>query len=458
MSALPRLSFVDLETTGGNATIDRITEIGIVEVHEDGVREWSTLVNPQTSIPTFIQTLTGITNAMVAEAPTFAELADEVFDRLEGRVFIAHNARFDYGFLKNEFRRIGYDFRPKVLCTVKLSRKLYPHHSKHNLDSLIARHGLKVDGRHRALADAQLIHQFWQRAQDDHSAEVIAQAVKELTARSSLPSHLDAAIVDELPEGSGVYLFYGENALPIYVGKAKNIRQRVLSHFASDHASAKEMSLAQQVRRIDWIETPGEVAALLKEAALIKELQPTLNRQLRRNNDLCSIVLEDQGAGLVTPRVVHTRDLDFGQQVGIYGLFKTIRAATTELTEIADREGLCHSLLGLDKVKAGKPCFAHQVRKCKGACVGKEPSAAHTVRLVQALSALRLQSWPFAGPAYVKEGDELLIVDKWCYLGTAKADEDVWGILEQRRPQFDRDTYRILVKVAGRMRALTKVQ
>lgn len=123
--------FVDLETTGSTGTVDRITEIGIVEIHEDGeVREWSSLVNPQTSIPGFIQSLTGITNDMVAGAPTFAELADEVLSRLHGRLFVAHNARFDYGFLKSEFKRLGLDFKAPVLCTVKLSRRLFPQHSK----------------------------------------------------------------------------------------------------------------------------------------------------------------------------------------------------------------------------------------------------------------------------------------------------------------------------------------
>lgn len=159
------LAFVDLETTGATATADRVTEIGIVEVDEDGsVREWQQLVNPGTRIPPFIEQLTGISNEMVADAPPFAAVADETLRRLEGRLFIAHNARFDYGFLKNEFKRLGIAFRAPVLCTVKLSRTLYPEFHRHNLDSLIERHGLQADARHRALADAQLIHQFWQKS------------------------------------------------------------------------------------------------------------------------------------------------------------------------------------------------------------------------------------------------------------------------------------------------------
>jgi DNA polymerase-3 subunit epsilon len=122
----PRLAFVDLETTGGNAIEDRITEIGIIEVDQDGVREWSTLVNPEIRIPEFIQSLTGISNAMVQGAPTFSEIADEVRSRLDDRIFIAHNARFDHGFLKNAFKRLGHEFRPQVLCTVRLPVNCFP--------------------------------------------------------------------------------------------------------------------------------------------------------------------------------------------------------------------------------------------------------------------------------------------------------------------------------------------
>lgn len=449
------LAFVDLETTGATATADRITEVGIVLVDESGVSEWSTLVDPETSIPGFIQSLTGITDAMVRGAPTFGQVAGEILERLQGRLFVAHNARFDYGFLKNEFRRVGVDFRATVLCTVKLSRRLYPQHRKHSLDALIERHQLQPSGRHRALADAQLLHQFWQWVERSGEGEALGAAVKELTARPSLPVHIDAAVVDDLPEAPGVYLFYGENALPLYVGKAKDIKKRVLSHFAADHGSAKEMSLAQQLRRVEWIRTGGEVGALLKEAALIKQLQPSHNRQLRRNDELCSICLVDEGAGLVKPRVVFARDLDFGEQKNLFGLFKSAKEATQVLQDVAAGHGLCHAILGLEKVKPGRPCFARQVRKCQGACVGEESLIAHTLRLTQALGSVKLKTWPFAGPAILKEGEgdseEALVLDRWCYLGAARSEDELARVLQQERPPFDRDTYRVLVKALDRL-------
>jgi DNA polymerase-3 subunit epsilon len=445
------LAFVDLETTGATPARDRITEIGIVTVAGDGrVSEWSSLVNPQQPIPGFIQAMTGITDAMVAGAPVFAELADGLRERLRDCLFVAHNARFDYGFLKNEFRRAGMDFRATVICTVKLSRRLFPGHTRHSLDALIARHGLEVTERHRALGDARLIHRFWELARAAHPPDRFAAVLRELGSRPSLPAHLDPEIADTLPEGPGVYLFHGDTAL-LYVGKAKNIRARVLSHFSSDHRSAKDMSLTQQLRRIDWIETGGEVGALLREAALIKQLQPTHNRQLRRSRELCALRLAEPGAGRLIPEIVYARDLDFGRQENLYGLFRNGREAERALRDIATAQGLCQALLGLEKVSPGRPCFARQVRKCRGACVGEEPLIAHNLRLFQALAKLRLRAWPFPGPAGLREGDEVLVVDHWCYLGTASSEAEVWTLLDQGRPQFDRDTYRILVKVADRL-------
>jgi len=452
------LAFVDIETTGLTAPRDRITEIGIVEVDDDGVREWSSLINPETQIPNSIQAYTGITDDMVRDAPTFEEIAKETLARLNGRLFIAHNARFDYSFLKASFRRAGYEFRPTVLCTVRLSRKLYPEYRKHNLDSLIERHGLSVNGRHRALADAQLIHQFWEQVQRAHSPADFESILRELTARQSLPSHLDSSIIDTLPDGPGVYLFYGENELPLYIGKAKDIRKRVLSHFAADHSSAKELRLAQQVRRIEWIDTGGEVGAFLKESELIKKMQPIHNRQLRRSSELCTISLAESENGHLTPTIVYARDLHPGENKNRYGLFKSAKAATAALRELAVNYGLCHAVLELEKIKAGSACFARQLKKCRGACVGAEPTVAHSMRLLEGLSKLRLKVWPFAGPAYLREGGEVLLVDNWCVLGIAKSDEELWQMVEWPQPQFDRDSYRILSKVATKMRPLAVLQ
>jgi DNA polymerase-3 subunit epsilon len=443
MKSFGPLAFVDLETTGTTASRDRITEIGIVEVGAHGVTEWSSLVNPEMQIPELITALTGITDTMVAQAPAFGALAADLKERLEGRLFIAHNARFDHGFLKNEFRRIGIDFRPTVLCTVKLSRRLFPGFGHHNLDALIERHRLHVSERHRALGDARLIWQFWQTLHETLEPERIEAVVKELTARPSLPQHLDPHLVDDLPSRHGVYFFYGENGLPLYIGKANDLRRRVLAHFSNDHRSDQEMDLVQQVRRIDWIETAGEIGALLKESQCIKRLTPLFNQQLRRSQALCAWRLLKRNATW-TLSLAQGDDLFFDQDENLYGLYANAKQAQAALLHIADENGLCPVVLGLEKGRPGKPCFAHQVKRCQGAGCEKESLAAHQERLRAALWPHRLQCWPYPGAIGIREGEELHVVHGWSYLGTARHEHEVFDLVSHGKAYFDRDVYRIL--------------
>lgn len=448
-----RLAFIDLETTGANPVLDRITEIGIVEVDGDRVATWSTLVNPERPIPHFIQRLTGIDDAMVARAPTFAQVAEELAEHLHGRLFIAHNARFDYGFVRNEYLRLGRRFRADVLCTVRLSRKLFPGHPKHNLDSLIQRHGLNVGSdRHRALTDADLIWQFWRLARAEHGNDALLDALGHQLKRPTLPPHLDPGLLDDLPDSPGVYLIHGENDTLLYVGKSINLRQRVLSHFAADTREYKEMRLAQEARRVDWRETVGELGALLLESRLVKEGQPIHNRRLRRASDLCAWRLEEVAPGDFRPRLASGQDPDFGRAGDQFGLFATKREANNTLRKIAEAYELCPIILGLEKAtKPGRPCFAHQVGKCRGACVGKESIGLHSARLMAALARLKLQAWPYPGPIGLVERDEfrgleeIHLVDGWRYLGTARDEAGVHEILENAsRIAFDMDTYKLL--------------
>ncbi len=448
-----KLVFVDLETTGTNPVVDRITEIGIVEVDATGqATRWSSLVNPEVSIPAFIQSLTGISNAMVADAPSFAELAPALHERLQGALFIAHNARFDYGFLRNAFSQVDLPYKADVLCTVKLSRALYPQERKHNLDTLIERHGLKADARHRALADADLLWQLWQKLTTTLPADTFDAALMSLLQRPSLPSHLPTDALDPIPDTPGVYLFYGENDLPLYVGKSVRLRQRVLSHFNADHKLYKDMRLSQQLHRIDWRETAGEIGALLLEAQLVKELQPVHNRLLRRQGELCAWRLSEDERGRTHPVLSYASEQDFGRADRLYGLFSSKRKAEAALRELAESHQLCLVQLGLEKVSGlNKPCFGWQLKRCKGVCIGKEAESFHRARLEAALSGLHVKTWPHAGAIGLverlgHERTDIHVVNNWCYLGTARSDDELWSLLEQApaRPAFDLDTYKIL--------------
>ncbi|WP_296651660.1 exonuclease domain-containing protein [Paraburkholderia sp.] len=295
--------FVDLETTGGSASEHRITEVGIVEVAAGQVARWSTLVDPRQTIPPFIQQLTGITNEMVRGAPTFDEIAPALFQRLAGKLFIAHNAAFDRGFLRVEFERAGYSFNPDVLCTVRLSRALFPGEKRHGLDALVERHALVPSDRHRALADADLIWQFWQQLPTLVPVATLETQIERLTRRHRLAGDITDELIDTAPAGHGVYAFYGENDAPLYVGRSVRVRQRVRAHLSGERRSSREQRLAQQVRRVEWRATGGEIGALLVEAQWVAALRPVFNRLPRvAKHDPQSAPWPFEGAVLVEER------------------------------------------------------------------------------------------------------------------------------------------------------------
>ena len=435
---------VDLETTGGNALRDRVIEAGIVLMSGGRVvEEYSTLINPGVRIPYAIQQFTGITEAMVADAPSFAEVSDEILKRLEGRLFVAHNARFDYGFLRGEFRRLGRRFRAPVLCTVRLSRALTPGERGHNLDAVMARYDIECSARHRALGDAQVLAALLCIARERRPPAELDAIVADLMQAPKLPPQLDAGLVDELPEGPGVYLFHGEGDALLYVGKAKNIQSRVLAHFAADQRSRKAMELSRLVRRIEWISTAGEFGALVTEARLIKERRPLLNRRLRESPAMWTIRLGDQN----DPRA-SIDELDPAADSGeTYGMFRSRGDADRALAGIVRDHRLCRRKLGLEEGEGS--CVAHQLGTCNGACVGKEPALVHSIRVRLAFARLKRRDWPFDGPIGIRERDwsgaeEIQLFDQWCYLGTAQAGVESVGF--QRRPErFDPDIYRILL-------------
>ena len=450
MTVFPRpLAFVDLETTGADPARDRITEIGIVEVSGDDVREWSSLVNPQTPIPPFIERLTGISDAMVADAPSFSELAAELRVRLEGRVFLAHNARFDYGFLRHEFRRVGVDFRADVLCTVKLSRKLFPQHHKHSLDALVERHGLPVESRHRALSDARAIHGFWHKVHLELPAESVRSVLDDLLRTPHLPPGVDPSVLDDLPEGPGVYLFFAGDGTPLHVDRCDNIRRRVLAHFTSARSSERAARIARDVGRIDWIETAGELGASLTQSRLARELAPIHDARPRRKREPCSWKLEKGPDGGLALSLTHPAAADFATGGELYGLFPSAERARESLREIAAAHRLCLCRLGLEP--GAGPCSAHSLKRCDGVCAGREALGRHDIRLFSALAKIKLPTWPFPGPVGIVEANswsgrrEIHLVDHWCHLGTVQSEGDIGQTLSVR-PTFDLDTYRILVR------------
>ncbi|WP_372987455.1 exonuclease domain-containing protein [Marinobacter sp.] len=444
-------AFLDIETTGGNSSHDRITEIGIRFWRAgEVVGEWQTLLNPETRISPFIERLTGISNEMVAEAPLFAEVADELEAQLKDCVFVAHNARFDYGFIKSEFRRLGRMFSARVLCTVKLSRRLYPEFRRHNMDALIVRHGLAQVQRHRAMGDVSAMLAFFEHARNEHGAEHMENAIRELLHKPSVPSNLPPGIMDELPRVPGVYRFYGENDVLLYVGKSANIAQRVASHFSGDHNSSRGVRMSESLRRVEWTETAGELGALMLELKQIKGLKPMFNRRSRAAKNLVSIELTTNESGYLQARLV--REIEPHRLGDYFGLFRSKRDAERALSGIAAKNELCNQLLGLESEHEGA-CFQRTLGRCNGACEGEEDVVRYNLRMQIAFHGLRLATWPWPGPVGIVERNEktgrtdILVVYNWIHVATVHHEDELHDLsLRGQSVTFDLDSYKLLIK------------
>lgn len=438
------LAIVDVETTGSNPLRDRVIEIAIIR--SDGAGQFSSLVNPGRALSPFITSLTGITDQDLADAPRFEDIAAEIADLLEGAVLTAHNARFDYAFVRNEFRRIGISFIAPTLCTVRLSRKLYPKQRKHSLESLIVRHDIFVEQRHRARDDARAVQAFLGICRRDAGEATYAAALAKLLKTPSFPPKVNEKMVRDLPDGPGVYLFYGESGVPLYVGKSINIRDRVLSHFAGDHGSAKEMELCSRVVSIEARRTPGELSALILESDLVKELSPVYNRRLRKRRKIVIAELTVAPGGYETVRCSVVDGIDDLSST-ILARYRTRREADERIAELAKAFELCPKLLGIEKGRGS--CFSHQLKRCRGACAGLEEPDSYNRRFREAFAARLFADWPFSSPVLVTEeggnGSSMAFaVDNWRILASIEfEDGDVFHVRDRERP-FDHDIYIIL--------------
>ena len=454
------LVFVDIETTGVSYSRNKVIEVAAIRVENNQMTDsFNSLVDPQTELPPFISSLTGIYTSDLAGAPTFHDIADDLHRIMDGAVFVAHNVRFDYGFLKREFAATGRKFNPKLLCTVRLSRALFPDERHHKLQNLIDRCGITVESRHRAYDDAATMWQFIQHARTRFPAPQIDAAVKQQIKSPALPKGLSPARMAELPELPGVYIFQDEKASPLYIGKSVNIRARVMSHFSADHTYESEFKISQQIADIETITTGGELEALLLESRLVKEKQPLYNRQLRRQQKLTTARQVISGQGYITVDIMDTDRIDPDDIADILGVYTTKGKAREFLNQAVKDYGLCPKLMGLEKSSGA--CFLYQLKKCLGACCGKESYAEHNQRLLGVFAGRRLQEWPFKSPVLIQEdsGSEKLssiVVDQWCVIANIVQEPECSPMVKYQDKMFDIDTYKILRSfLAGKMHKLT---
>ncbi len=381
-----KYAIVDIETTGGHLRRDKITEIAIVLYDGKQVIEtFQSLIHPGRSIPSHISRLTGITDEMLVDAPRFYEVAKKVVELTEGCIFVAHNARFDYTFIKRAYESLGYTYTRKQLCTVRMSRMVNPDLRRHGLDALCRHYDLAVQNRHRAFDDAMATVKIFAKMIE---AQAGPDAVNDIINYGIRASRLPAAITLEqlhaLPESCGVYYLHNEFNQVIYVGKSINIKKRIMQHFADNTAKANR--LQQRVHDITYAETGSELVALLLEQREIKRLQPEVNRQLRKKLFPFALYhfLDDDGYVHIKAEKLKKKSPKGYQVIKEY---PKLRYAKAHLDGLIQEFELCQHRCG-DKTGMGS-CFNAKIGECRGACSGLEAPETYNLRAMEAINYLQ---------------------------------------------------------------------
>ncbi len=355
-------AILDIETTGGQFNEEGITEIAIYKFDgHEVVDQFISLVNPEIPIQPFVVKLTGINNAMLSSAPKFFEVAKRIIEMTNDCVIVAHNASFDYRILRTEFRRLGYDFEARTLCTVELSKKLLPEQPSHSLGKLVRALGIPMADRHRASGDAlATVKLFKILLEKDLEKEIVKDFIKLEIEKGIAPKLLD--IVDSLPAKTGVYYIHNEKGNLVYIGKSRNIKKRINQHFTGTSTKCKKIQA--EVFTVTYDETGSELIALLKESEEIKINKPIYNRAQRKSIFQLALYAEKDKNGYLNLKLQKAD----GRKKEITS-FTSLQEGKNALFRITSHYNLCQKLTGLYVSKTN--CFQYNIKECDGACVGE---------------------------------------------------------------------------------------
>ncbi len=376
-------AIVDIETTGSYAANNGITELAIV-LHDGNkiVDRFETLVNPQAPIPHFIQVLTGIHPAMLENAPVFSEVAERVYHLLKDAVFVAHHVNFDYSFVKHQLEGCGYILETKKLCTVRLSRKVFPGLPGYSLGKICRDLDIPIHNRHRAGGDADATAILFEKILNQDSQGVIPQMLKGKNREQYLPPNLPAEQISSIPYTPGVYYFHDQKGKIIYVGKAKNLRSRVCSHFSNNHTGLRKQEFLRNIYSVSWKDCGTELMAFLMECVEIKRLWPAYNRSLKRFEQVYGLYVFEDQAGYLRLTIEKKKP-----NLPAYYRFNGIAEGWQILHKLVRQFELCPKLCFIQK--GNDPCAGVIENTCHGACEQKEGPAAYNLRLTHALESLQ---------------------------------------------------------------------
>jgi DNA polymerase-3 subunit epsilon len=437
LSALPAYAIIDIETTGLSPRSEKITEIAII-IH-DGQKEierYSTLLNPEKKISYRITRITGINNKMVEEAPKFYEVAKKIVELTENKIFVGHNVRFDYGFIRNEFLSLGYDYKRRTLDTIKLARKLIPGQPSYGLGKLCKSLNIENHDRHRAMGDAMATTRLFEMllAIDQHPENINLKGVQ---------SDLSKSLLKDLPPKAGVYYFYNNRGELIYVGKSVNIHDRVLSHL-NNNLHKKAIEMKSTIADVKYEITGSELIALLLESSEIKKHQPLYNRAQRRtffNYGLYSFYDEQGYLNLKLMRIL--------SELNPIYTYSSLQEGKEHMERLCDEYELCQKLCGLYD-NAG-PCFYFQINKCQGACAGEESVEDYNSRVNSALNNFHFERQNFfvidKGRVEKEVGIVKIENGKYCGFGYCDENEMDVGIMHDNIKSYnDNKEVRQLIK------------
>jgi len=412
-------SVIDIETTGSHAQHHGITEVAIINFDGEKITDqFSSLIRAETEIPHFISHLTGITNEMMAEAPEWDEVINLIDDFTRDRILIAHNAHFDYSFLKNAFLQSGKSFQRKTLCTLRLSKQIFPGLPSYSLDKICRQLNISVKPEHRAFSDAMAALHLFQLLRENDREGKIDLSLKQRGNEFRLPPNLPLSVVQSLPASAGVYYFIGERENVLYVGKAKNIRARILQHFTSNSSTRTRTRLMNSIHKIRFELCGNELIALLKESAEIKKYFPPFNTTQKIADNNFGLYLYEDGKGY--RRFALKKLKKFDQPILA---FSSLPEARSFLSEKVREFKLCAKLCGLQR--SSHACFDHEVGLCDGACIGKISQRSYNARVKKALEAMKSDSITCAiiGDGRNKNENSVVILENGKYLGFGFVDK-----------------------------------